>query len=252
MRGLLHRPAGPEGPVPGLPRPDQEVRGNKRLEALAKINRRFAEGSPDTQFDATATATEEAVKLMRSPALEAFELDEVKPADARPLRRHDLRPRRLLARRLVEKGVRFVQVNRGGFDTHTTQLPGDGGPRRSDGPGPGCARSRTWPQPACFKDAGRDAQRVRPHTADQQGRRPRSSPPVFTALLAGGGLKGGQVIGSSDEDGAMPADRPVQVADLHATVCHALGIDPNKEVWTPLHGPMKLVDGGKPIGELFA
>jgi len=89
--------------------------------------------------------------------------------------------------------------------------------------------------PRINKDAGRD------HHAS-----------CFSTLLAGGGLKGGVVIGSSDKDGAVPDDRPVQVPDLHATVCHALGIDPNKEVMTPLQRPMKLVDSGKPIQELFA
>jgi hypothetical protein len=69
--------------------------------------------------------------------------------------------------------------------------------------------------------------------------------------MAGGGVKGGQVIGSSDEDGAMPKDRPVEVASIHATLCHALGINPDKEVMTPLQRPMKLVDNGKPVMELF-
>ncbi len=59
------------------------------------------------------------------------------------------------------------------------------------------------------------------------------------------------MIGSSDEDGAMPKDRPVKVADLHASICHALGIDFQKELMTPLQRPMKLVDGGQPINELF-
>ena len=68
---------------------------------------------------------------------------------------------------------------------------------------------------------------------------------VFSCLIAGGGIKGGQVIGSSDEDGVRPKDRPVEVPDIHATVCHALGIDPTKEVMTPLQRPMKLVDGGE-------
>jgi hypothetical protein len=60
------------------------------------------------------------------------------------------------------------------------------------------------------------------------------------------------VIGSSDKDGYEPHDRPVKVPDLHATVCHALGIDPAKEVMTPLQRAMKLVDGGETVKELFA
>jgi uncharacterized protein (DUF1501 family) len=77
-------------------------------------------------------------------------------------------------------------------------------------------------------------------------------PGVFSCLFAGGGVKGGQVIGSSDEDAMSPKDRPVKVSHLHASICHALGIDPNKEVMTPLQRPMKLVDNGKPVNELFS
>ena len=77
-------------------------------------------------------------------------------------------------------------------------------------------------------------------------------PRVFSAFMAGGGMKGGTVIGSSDENGEEAKDRPIEVADLHATFCHALGIDHEKEVMTPLARPMKLVDNGSPISELFA
>ena len=71
--------------------------------------------------------------------------------------------------------------------------------------------------------------------------------------MAGGGIKGGTIVGASDEDGMDPAERPVKVADLHATLCHALGIDLNKELKTPLGRPMRLVrkEAG-PIHELFA
>jgi arylsulfatase A-like enzyme len=89
--------------------------------------------------------------------------------------------------------------------------------------------------PNINKDAGRD------HWAS-----------VFSCFIAGGGVKAGTIIGSSDEDGAHPKDRPVKVPDLHASICHALGIDPNKEVMTPLARPLKLVDAGTPVNELFA
>ena len=76
-------------------------------------------------------------------------------------------------------------------------------------------------------------------------------PAVFSCFMAGGGIKGGTVVGSSDKDGYKPLERPVEVPDLHATLCHSLGIDATKEVMTPLQRPMKLVDGGKPVMELF-
>ena len=71
-------------------------------------------------------------------------------------------------------------------------------------------------------------------------------------VFAGPGIKGGQVIGKSDKDAMAPAERPVDPHDLHATVCHALGIDHTKEVQTPLGRPMRLVsEGAKPVMELF-
>jgi hypothetical protein len=75
---------------------------------------------------------------------------------------------------------------------------------------------------------------------------------VFSTLMAGGGVKRGAVVGSSDEDGVKPADRPVAIGDVHATMCKALGIDPAKKVETPLGRPMRLVDKGKPVDELLA
>jgi uncharacterized protein (DUF1501 family) len=75
----------------------------------------------------------------------------------------------------------------------------------------------------------------------------------FSAMLAGGGLRGGTIVGSSDEDGMDPAERPVKVHDLHATLCHALGIDLQKEVITPQGRPMRLLQkDAAPISELFA
>ena len=72
-------------------------------------------------------------------------------------------------------------------------------------------------------------------------------------MMAGGGLKGGSIIGASDEDGMAPAERPVKISDLHATLCHALGIDLNKELITPQGRPMRLVrKEATPIRELFS
>jgi len=242
---------GQKDPYVAFPAQITQVRGNQRLDILAKMNRRFGEQTPDAQFDASTTSVDEAVKLMRSPALSAFELDEVKPAIRDRYGDTEFGRGALLARRLGEKGVRFVQVNRGGFDTHVRNFPAmeDHGEIMdpalaaliADLAASGMLAktlvmvlSEFGRTPRINKDAGRD------HHAS-----------CFSTLLAGGGLRGGVVIGSSDKDGAEPADRPVEVPDLHATVCHALGIDPNKEVMTPLQRKVKLIDGGKPIAELF-
>ncbi len=76
-------------------------------------------------------------------------------------------------------------------------------------------------------------------------------PRVFNVALAGGGVKGGQVIGASNPDGTEVKDHPVGVPDLLASFCHALKVDPTKEAMTPIGRPIKVVDGGKPVRELF-
>lgn len=243
---------GERDPYLAFPEGITQVRGNKRLETLARVNARFTNSKKNEKFQATETAIGDAVKLMRSPALEAFELDTVETTTLNRYGDSAFGRGALLAKRLVETGVRFVQVNRGGFDTHTANFPAMQAHGEimdpalaalvSDLAASGMLKktlivmlSEFGRTPKINKDAGRD------HWAS-----------VFSCFLAGGGLKGGTVIGSSDADGYQPDNRPVQVADIHATLCHALGINPNKEVQTPLQRPMKLVDNGKPVMELFA
>jgi uncharacterized protein (DUF1501 family) len=76
-------------------------------------------------------------------------------------------------------------------------------------------------------------------------------PRAFNALLAGGGIRGGQVIGRTDEAGADVADRPVGVTDLFQTICKSLAIDPAKENMSSIGRPIKIVDGGAAVDELF-
>ena len=77
-------------------------------------------------------------------------------------------------------------------------------------------------------------------------------PRVFNSVLAGGGIRGGQVIGSSTADGSAIEDRPVSVPDLLCTLCQAPQIDARHENISPLGRPMKVVDGGEAVPELFA
>ena len=243
---------GEQDPYLAFPSGIAEVRGNKRLDVLAKFNQQFSDNQKNAKLDATQTSINDAVKLMRSPALEAFDLNKVPTTTLNKYGDTPFGRGCILAKRLVETGVRFVQVNRGGFDTHTMNFPAMTGHGQvmdpalaslvSDLAESGMLKktliimlSEFGRTPKINDDAGRD------HWAS-----------VFSCFMAGGGIKGGQVIGSSDEDGYQPKDRPVQVSDIHATVCHALGIDPNKEVMTPLQRPMKLVDKGTLVKELFA
>ena len=90
----------------------------------------------------------------------------------------------------------------------------------------------------------------RPANFDGGGGRGHQSK-AFTVVLAGGGLKTGQVIGESDELGGSIVKQPVSVPDLHASIYWALGIDPDKVLYSG-ERPVPITDGGKPIRELFA
>jgi arylsulfatase A-like enzyme len=76
-------------------------------------------------------------------------------------------------------------------------------------------------------------------------------PKVFNAALAGGGVKGGQVIGASTPAGTDVKDHPVNVSDFLVSLCHSLKIDPTKENMSPLGRPIKIVDGGTLVKPLF-
>ena len=243
---------GDKDPYLSFPEGIAKTRGNKRLETLAKFNNRFTGGKNSQKLKATQTSIEEAVTLMRSPALKAFELDKVPTTTLNRYGDTAFGRGALLAKQLVETGVRFVQVNRGGFDTHSNNFPA----MRNHGEVMDPALASLV---ADLAESGL-LEKTLVVMLSEFGRTPRINqnagrdhyPAVFSAFMAGGGIKGGTVIGSSDKNGEQPEDRPVQVADIHATLCHALGIDHEKEVMTPLQRPMKLVDGGEPVTEMFA
>ena len=143
----------------------------------------------------------------------------------------------LLARRLIERGVRFVTVNM--FETVFNEITWD-----IHGSAPfspiECYKNEVGPNfdnaytalledlrgaAAREHDGGR-VRRVRPDAQDQPGRRPRPSPSLLDGPFAGGPIQGGRVVGTSDEIGYAPKDRPVTPAEIAATVYQGLGIDP--------------------------
>ena len=243
---------GIEDPYLSFPEGITKVRGDKRLETLREFNQNFAAKKKDERLAATETSIKDAVRLMRSPALEAFNLEKVAQKTLDRYGDTAFGRGALLAKRLIEKDVRFVQVNRGGFDTHSNNFPA----LENHGAAMDPALASLVQDLA---DIGK-LEKTLIVMISEFGRTPKINdnagrdhwPGVFSCMMAGGGIRGGQVIGSSDKDGAYPDQRPVEVAELHATICHALGIDHSKEVMTPLQRPMKLVDNGEPIKELFA
>jgi hypothetical protein len=244
---------GQKDPYLTFPEGISHARGMQRLQILEKMNARTTAQKGALELKASQTALRDAINLMESPALKAFNLEEESNQTVEKYGNTEFGRGALLARRLVEKGVRFVQVNRGGFDNHGNIFDA----MRNHGAvmDPAIASllsdlkangllSKTLV--VVLSEFGRT-----PRINDGGGRDHWAR--VFSCMMAGGGIKGGSIVGSSDEDGMDVAERPVKVADLHATLCHALGIDLHKELETPQGRPMRLVrKEASPIHELFS
>jgi hypothetical protein len=178
----------------------------------------------------------------------------------------------LLARRLIERGSRFVQVNwPAGSDTEPVPGPdGSWDTHRNNFP-----MLRDWRCPVfdralatllddlanrgllestlvvAIGEFGRSP-RIGAATTNNVGPGGRDHwPACYTCLLAGGGIPGGQVYGASDKHGAYPQLHPVHPYDLLATLYYALGIDPNTEYRDALNRPRRLVEHGNPVLGLF-
>jgi len=244
---------GQKDPYLTFPEGISHARGMQRLQVLEKMNRRTSAQNGAEELKASQTALKDAVALMESPALKAFDLKKENPTTVAKYGDTEFGRGALLARRLVEQGVRFVQVNRGGFDNHGNIFQA----MRNHGADMDPAIASLISD---LKANGK-LEKTLIVVLSEFGRTPRINDGggrdhwarVFSCMMAGGGIKGGSIIGASDPDGMEVAERPVKVADLHATLCNALGIDLNKELTTPQGRPIRLVrKEANPINELFA
>ena len=191
-----------------------------------------------------------ASRMILSPSMKAFDISQEPDTMREAYGKSQFAAGCLLARRLVEAGVTFIEIDLGGWDTHqdnferTTELAGQ------------------VDQPFAQLIADLKQRGMLDSTLimwmGEFGRTPQINarggrdhfPKAFNALLAGGGIRGGQVIGETDKSGVEVVSHPVGVHDLFQTVCKTLKIDPTKENMSPVGRPIKIVDGGKPIGEL--
>jgi hypothetical protein len=190
--------------------------------------------------------------MILSPRMKAFDVQAEDPKTRALYGETPFGQGCLLARRLVQAGVTFVEVRSGGWDNHNQV--NDQVAKNAAGVDPGFASLV-----ADLKSRGM-LDRTLVVWMGEFGRTPKINPNagrdhfprVFNVALAGGGVKGGQVIGSSTPDGSAVKDRPITVNDLMASFCRSLKIDPKKENLSPQGRPIKVVDGGTPIQELFA
>ena len=236
-----------------LPTGVDDTRFNNRRRVLDTVNAHFASLEKSDNLDAMNTFYQRAYSLISSQAArEAFNID----AEDNKLRdqygRNTAGQRMLMARRLVESGVRFVSLTYGGWDMHS---------------GIQNAMNRQMPefdQAFASLISDLDARGLLDSTlvmvSSEFGRTPKINkdagrdhwPKVFSVVLAGGGIKRGSVFGTSDPTASEPDLDPLSVADLATTVYHCLGIVADKELMSPGNRPIEIVDGGKVRKELLA
>jgi hypothetical protein len=236
-------------------------RADARLGLLTSMGKDFLGRHPGVAPLSHQDAYHRAVRLMRSKASKAFELDE-EPAKLRDAYgRTPFGQGCLLARRLVERGVPFVEVSLSsapgagavGWDTHAQNFPAVKSLCEVLDP--------AW---ATLMDDLRtrgllDSTMI--VWMGEFGRTPKINPNsgrdhfpnAWTTVIAGGGIRGGQVIGSTGKDGMSVKDHEVAVPDLLSTVCKGLGIDPLGQNMSDVGRPIRIVDPkAKAIKEVLA
>jgi hypothetical protein len=243
-----------EKPVRNLAPPESldDARSDRRLELWRKLEGEFAETHGSSAVQGARQIGEQAVAMTRAPELDAFDLSRESPQSHDRYGEGAFAQGCLMARRLLEAGVPYVEVGMRGWDTHDDNfgrvrtLSGEldrGASALIDDLIAGGLWSETlliW-----LGDFGRT-----PRINARGGRD--HFPRVSSVVLGGGPIRAGEVIGASDRDGEDIAERPVTVPDLFASLAAALGVDAGETHVTPGGRPVTTVDeAGTVVSELF-
>lgn len=266
--GFLNPEFGPlstgQSPRPGQP---LQLRGlaltggvtladvDRRQNLLERFDTAFGRyASDDKLLSGLDRFNQRAFDVLRSPRVrQALDVSRESPAVSRLFGDSSFAQSCLLATRLVETGVRFVTVGYGGWDTHDDNfnrlsqklLPGlDDG---LAGLLATLAAKGLLASTAVFV-TGEFGRTPKINARGGRDHHPRA----MFCLMAGGGMKGGQVIGASDKLGMVPADKPIAPDDVAASFYHSLGVNFKKEYHTNSGRPVMIVRYGTPIDELFA
>lgn len=224
----------------------------KRVALMNEFDTKFRDKYKSPEVKAYTDFYDETMNLLTSKDLEAFDLKKEDEGTRAKYGKNGFGQGCLLARRLVQSGVRFVEVQLGGWDMHNyidTAMTTTGttmdtafaaliedlkshGMLNSTMVVMGSEFGRT---PTINENSGRD-----------------HYPKVYSTVFAGGGVKGGYVHGSSDKDGREVADKQVTVQDFIATIGAAMGLPIAEVVLSPSGRPFTVGDKGKAVTEIFA
>jgi hypothetical protein len=229
----------------------------RRLSLADTVNQRFHRENPSPNAKNFGTLFDEAVRVMKSEDLAAFDLTKETPALRNRYGRDAFGQGCLLARRLVEHGVRFTEVTLGGWDTHYDNFT--------------AVQARCQILDSAYSTLITDLKERgllnstlvvlssefgRTPDIQKEHRNGRSHHPgAFTSLLAGGGVKGGQIYGKTDEHARTVTENPVTFHDLNSTIAHSLGLNHTKVIHSPSNRPFRMAGPDKedagPVIEIF-
>lgn len=258
-RGARHEPLILNNPGQGLehlnaPVPDDDFAD--RASVLDQLEQSFARTTQSGAAAAHATTYRRALELMRSDKTKAFELSSEPAASRQSYGESKFGQNCLLARRLVEAGVSFVELYLGSWDSHTkpasdealklmTQVDDGMSALVND------LRERGLLDTTLIIWMGEFGRTPKIGIGKNVGGRDHWSK-AWNTVMVGGGIRGGQVIGKTDAIGGEVSERPIAIKDFMATVCEVLGIDYTRQVEAPGKRPVRIVDeGAQPIRELL-
>ena len=236
-----------------LPKGVDDARFSRRRSLLETVDHHFRALEESDAIDSMDAFYQHAYKLISSQkAREAFDLKSEPDALKDEYGRTPAGQRMLLARRLIEGGVRFVSLTAGGWDHHDNLKAN--------------IQKELPPTDKAIAALIRDLDRrgmldsTLVMVTTEFGRTPKINatggrdhwPRVFSTLLAGGGVKQGYVHGASDSLGGDVDTDGVGVADLATTIYHQIGINSDSELMSPGNRPIEIVDGGEVIDAILA
>jgi hypothetical protein len=230
---------------------------DKRFGLLEEMEQAFYHNYQADNINDHKTTYARAVAMMQSKEAKAFDLSKETSSTKATYGSSRFGESCLMARRLVEAGIPFVEVSFGGWDTHqdnfdrlknTLLPPLDAGASAliADLKSRGLLDSTLV---IVMGEFGRTP------NINARGAKPGRDhyPRAWSLAMFGGGVKGGTVYGATDKEGAAVTEGKTSTIDFMATVCKLMGIDPNKENETPTKRPIRIVDkGGKPVDKIIA
>ena len=234
---------------------------DKRLDLLNGLDSEFNNDRAGLPLSSHVSAYDQAVRMMRSKAVKAFDLSSENDALRDAYGRNQFGQGCLLARRLVERGVPFVEVSLSGvqnnqsfaWDSHSNNFEAVKSLSQVLDPG--------WATLLNDLNLRGLLESTLVVWMGEFGRTPRINgsggrdhyPNAWTTVLCGGGVRGGQFFGETSADGMQIKDRPVNAADLMATVCQVVGVNPMKQNMSNVGRPIRMADPeAKPVLEILA